>query len=108
MTQICFKCKKEFNSLSNLDRHLNRILSCDLILKCKTCNVIFKKQNQLDSHLNRKFPCKMVDIDLEKYKYDKDLELRLLLANEKIANNIRISEENKLKLSFMIEKEKIK
>ena len=55
----CEKCKKEFTTKSNLNRHLKKKNPCDVIIeyKCERCKKIFNLKQSLQRHINRKNPC---------------------------------------------------
>ena len=52
---FCQKCKKQFGSKFNLDRHLMRLYPCDRLLNntynCKKCDKMFKSKKGLRFHL---------------------------------------------------------
>ena len=55
---LCTKCNKEFNKKYNLERHLNRKIPCNNIIKCSNCLKEFKTNQGLIRHSNKKIPCK--------------------------------------------------
>lgn len=53
MTYPCRKCKRDFNTKYELDRHNNRKKSCDEgKILCPECKIPFRRQKALDAHLH--------------------------------------------------------
>lgn len=61
----CEKCEKIFKLKTDLNRHINRKISCNRILQCLKCNKIFKLKYNLQKHLNNKFDCSNKNISKE-------------------------------------------
>ena len=79
----CEKCNKEFNRKYNLDKHINKKISCNRILKCDNCLKVFQTKQTLDNHRNRKNKCIKVDLEIENKKLKEE--------NEKLKNTSNIT-----------------
>ncbi len=89
---ICDKCKKEFYSKFNLERHHNRKTPCFISeTTCTRCLQEFKSVYLLEKHMKKKIPCKSYK------KRDKNLQLDSASSNK---NN------TKVQIKLEIEKEK--
>jgi hypothetical protein len=112
----CHKCSKKFKSEYLLDKHVNKKISCDIVIKCEKCNKIFESIFILNNHLKRKTPCNNFNsqiqnsnIELKKLEIElKKLELKnkLDIEREKMKNKKEI-ELKKLELKDKIEREKM-
>lgn len=96
---ICPKCGIAFDKKYNLDRHINKQKSCDLIkskkiYSCKYCPKIFTKQIYLESHTEKyhlEYISKLNDLKVKPESENLDLQLDVFLKkiiNEKNINNI--------------------
>lgn len=56
----CKKCGKMLSSVQNLEKHMNKKIPCDSIIKCHKCDRIFKTKQLLLSHQKRKTPCEHI------------------------------------------------
>jgi hypothetical protein len=77
---ICNKCSRELSSKYGLEKHLNKKIPCDRILKCQRCESVYNTKQELERHLQRKFPCKLKT----EIASTKERELQLKLEIEKI------------------------
>lgn len=59
----CRKCGKKFSTGQKLERHMNKKISCDRVIKCEKCNRIFSRTNDLKKHQERKTPCEPIQGD---------------------------------------------
>jgi hypothetical protein len=80
----CEKCNKEFKSIYNLNKHKNKKIPCNKIIKCDICLTEFKRNEHLTNHLNRKNKCIKVDL--------KNKILELEHKNELLAHKNEILE----------------
>ena len=64
MDKTCIKCDRLFTSIYLLNKHLNKKISCDIVLECIRCKKIFKVDKELSTHLNKKIPCLVLDTKL--------------------------------------------
>jgi uncharacterized Zn-finger protein len=78
MSYSCSKCNTVFKSKFNLDRHMNRKMSCitndqsnALECMCKYCNKTFARMDNLEKHIEDK-RCKILKIEDEKIKIEKE------------------------------------
>ena len=77
---ICNKCKKQFKSKRNYERHLNKKIKCYKKLQCLKCFKPFKQKIDYERHLNRKNDC-----SLDKYKIiRKNIQQELIIAKKDI------------------------
>lgn len=83
MKYRCQKCKKRFTSEYLLNKHLNKTISCDIVLKCDKCEKKFDTIFLLNRHLLRKTPCISTTIEnnsnnillkIEEVKLDQERE----------------------------------
>ena len=58
MSLQCEKCQKIFKYEYHLNSHINKSISCDVILQCEICKKIFTLEKDLSRHHERKNPCK--------------------------------------------------
>lgn len=99
MSVPCDKCGKVFISKYNLEKHLNKIISCDANIQCDKCKKIFKSNRDLDNHLNKKIQCvttplKSINFDNDKiFIKDNKLEYaKLQFAEKEINIKIQLAE----------------
>lgn len=96
---ICNKCKKEFGSKYNLERHYNRKIPCFINeTTCKRCLKQFKSKYLLDKHIKKRISC-------ESYK-KKDKNQSDILSTTYNKDNKNDSKTDTIKLKLEIEKEK--
>jgi hypothetical protein len=117
---LCFKCKKEFLSKYQLDRHTNKKIPCvqDVKNECKKCNKVFSSEAYLKRHLTKKIPCiKITHKNIEEsekikiLKMKQDHELKKIKENAKREEKKISTEEKKILLKkeiLKVEKKKIK
>lgn len=87
MVLTCDKCKKTFSTKYNLQRHLDKKVSCDKPLECNRCGKSFTKINTYQTHINRKFPCKNREMNqnaIDIKKLEMELKKLELISNTKI------------------------
>lgn len=119
MVVQCVKCKKNFISQYNLDTHMNKKDSCNIIIQCVVCEKIFKTSYELNSHINKQKQCKKPggpskeDIKLTNklivLKREEELillreELRIARIEIKLQNNpkaLKIREDNEIEEQFI-------
>jgi hypothetical protein len=88
----CVKCNKSFKSIYNLNKHNNKKIPCDLIIKCENCLKIFNTKQNLNKHNNRKNPCIKVDLIKENEKLKEENERLKKTSNiTNIQNNTIIN-----------------
>jgi hypothetical protein len=100
MKFTCNKCNKQLSSKIGLERHFNKKIPCDRILKCPRCETIYNKKPDLERHLQRKFPCKLKT----EMASSKEHELQLRLEIEKLKN---IQKEKEIETKAALIREKI-
>jgi hypothetical protein len=96
----CNKCQKEFTSEYLLHKHINRKISCDIVLTCKICGKVFKQPHHLEQHKNKKNPCKIKKITIieeqkEILQYKHSLELEIIKAKKESALEIEYARTNR-------------
>ena len=91
----CNECSLIFTRRIDLDRHMNRKVSCSRVLSCGRCGKLFTQISNFDRHMNRRNPCSDIralrelelKIEQEKTKTEqeknKGLELELKIEQEK-------------------------
>ena len=87
---VCYKCDKNFNSTTDLKRHLNRIKPCNIKTeyKCEICLYCFTSNQSLNKHKNKKIKCKPAIIKLQE-------ENKILkIENQNIKNTSLINNNN--------------
>ena len=80
----CEKCEKIFKLKTDLNRHINRKISCNRILQCLKCNKKFNFHRDLQRHLNKKFDCSNKNINKELYNLQnqvKELKEQLIMIS---------------------------
>lgn len=125
MKYKCYKCKKRFTSEYLLNKHLNKTISCDVVLKCNKCEKKFETSFLLNRHLSRKTPCNNITenilsnnmillkieeakIEQEKEKTKRELE-KLKIKKEIIETQSQFKQkEIELKTAKSLEIEKAK
>lgn len=120
--KICTKCDKTFKTDYNLNKHINRTISCDIILQCERCKKIFTTNVKLVAHTNRKIPCansiyadKLVLLNAKEQSelniLDKKLVIKQKLAHEAtLKEQLKIEAKQKLADNValqLLEKQKI-
>ena len=104
MNKTCVKCNRLFTSIYLLNKHLNKKISCDVILECIRCKKIFETDDKLSIHLNKKIPClildtklsdKLVLLNLQDEQKRQNIELKL--KNEKEKEEIKLQNEREKK-----------
>jgi len=85
---ICTKCNNNFTTKQNLNKHINKKIPCDRIIKCDNCLIVFKTKQILNKHQNRKNKCKKVDLQVKNKEltYENTI-LKLELENQKLKNS---------------------
>lgn len=104
MLHRCIKCKEEFTSEYLLNKHKNRKVSCDVILKCTKCLKSFSSSQSLERHYNKSIPC-ISTIEFEKRIKKQEREQEKHLKKERLK---QIDLENKMKLKEKDLENKIK
>ena len=56
----CNKCNRVFKSFTNLIKHQNKKIPCDLKHECLRCGYVFRDKDRLTRHMNRKTPCELI------------------------------------------------
>ena len=56
----CKKCDRKFGTFQKLERHMNRKIPCDRVLKYERCNKVFTQMCHLKKHQGRKTPCEPI------------------------------------------------
>ena len=94
MDKKCIKCNRIFTSVYLLEKHVNRKISCDIILSCTKCSKIFNTNAELLSHSNKKVSCvipdKIPDKILDKIKL---LNIKSKLENDRDLNRSKLERE---------------
>ena len=116
MNHKCKKCKQTFVSEYLLNKHLNRKVPCDVVLKCDRCEVVFTNAYRLNRHKNRKNPCTIIDkksdleikLEIEKLKaYNLEAMKKIDLDNKlTIIQEKSNKQKEKLEIEDKINKEK--
>lgn len=57
---VCIKCKKIFSTFQMLEKHGNRKIPCDNVIRCDRCGKVFKITSSLRRHQMRKTPCDLI------------------------------------------------
>lgn len=87
----CYKCNKQFSREIDLLRHKLRKTTCYKDLSCLRCGIIFTKIGDLKRHLNRKNPCEDKRLVLDLQIKLKELDIKLVKAQQPIINNNTIN-----------------
>lgn len=104
---ICEKCNQKFKSVYLLEKHKNKQIPCDTLIKfqCINCHKALASKQSLERHLNKKIPCnknKQENFSNEILTFHQKKELLILEKNlEKEILEKKLEMEKK----FQIEKE---
>jgi T5orf172 domain-containing protein len=93
----CNKCNNEFKNKYNLEKHLNKKLSCiKEIIKCNYCLKEFNTNQILNRHMNKKNKC--IKLNLENDNLEQEIKK---IINKLEINNIQIKNEFKNEIEYI-------